>query len=174
MIRPLGRHALDFFQIWNQKICEGKKKNKQTNWEEEDDKVGAVRSWNSKLATKHRSPASAFIFVSFLLFLLFSFFFPWRLLWFLTFSQFGFVLNSFFLFYVSNSIGSRDLPWKNLEPISSPTRDYLEESRAHLLHVTWKNPEALQLHVTWHWNKKTSDFWNWQNVPANRFATWRL
>ena len=32
MIRPLGRHALDFFQIWNQKICEGKeKKNKQTN-----------------------------------------------------------------------------------------------------------------------------------------------
>ena len=34
MIRPLGRHALDFFQIWNQKICEGKekkKKNTQTN-----------------------------------------------------------------------------------------------------------------------------------------------
>ena len=33
-------------------------------------------------------------------------------------SPFGFVLNSFFLFYVSNSIGSRDLPWKNLEPLS--------------------------------------------------------
>ena len=30
MIKPLGRHALDFFQIWNQKICRGKKE-KQTN-----------------------------------------------------------------------------------------------------------------------------------------------
>ena len=26
VIRPLGRHALDFFQIWNQKICKEKKK----------------------------------------------------------------------------------------------------------------------------------------------------
>ena len=41
MIRPLGRHALDFFQIWNQKICEGEKKK---NREEKDDKVGVVQS----------------------------------------------------------------------------------------------------------------------------------
>ena len=77
MIRPLGWHALEIFQIRNQKICEEKKKkkkNKQTNWEEEDDKVGAVRSWNSNLATQHRSPITTFIFVLcfyFLFFLLF-------------------------------------------------------------------------------------------------------
>ena len=149
MIRPLGRHALDFFQIWNQKICEGKKKktNKQTE-KKKMTKQGLceVETASQQPNTDRQSQpssSSSFFFFSF-----FSFFFPWRLLWFLTFSQFGFVLNSIFLFYVSNSIGSRDLPWKNLEPISSPTRDYLEEPRAHLLHVTWKNPEALQLHVT--------------------------
>ena len=52
MIRPLGRHALDFFQIWNQKICEGKeKKNKQTN------KLRRKR-WQSRGYTKLKQQVS--------------------------------------------------------------------------------------------------------------------
>ena len=136
-----------FFRSGTKRFVGEKKKNKQTNWEEEDDKVGAMRSWNSKLATQHRSPITAFIFVFYFYFFFFSFsfFFPWRLSWFLSLS--GLVLNSFFLSYVSNGIGSRDLTWKNLEPF---------------------------LHVLGIGNKKTFDFWNWQNVSTIRFVALSL
>ena len=80
---------------------------KKTNWEEEDDKVGVVRSWSSKLTTQHRSLVTTFIFV---FCFYFSFFLPFLLLFFLlsvsaavvseflTFSLFELVLNSFLCF----------------------------------------------------------------------------
>ena len=94
-----------FFKFGTKRFVTEKKK--KTNWEEEDDKVGAMRSWSSKLATQHRSPVTAFIFVfcSY-----FFFFLPFLLLLFLlsvstavvseflTFSLFVLVLNSFLCF----------------------------------------------------------------------------
>ena len=95
---------------------------KKTNWEVEDDKVGVVRSWSSKLATQHKSPVMAFIFIfifvfssissSYFFFSFFSFFFLSPLLWFpfLTFFLFVFVLILLYSFYVSKAL-SCDLHW---------------------------------------------------------------
>ena len=47
---------------------------KKTNWEEEDDKVGVVRSWSNKLATQRRSPVTAFIFIFVFVFCFYFFF----------------------------------------------------------------------------------------------------
>ena len=89
---------LELEDLWGKKI---------TNWEEEDDKVGVVWSWSSKLATQHRSPVTTFIFVFcsyfffFLLFLLLLFLLSVStavVSEFLTFSLFVLILNSFLYF----------------------------------------------------------------------------
>ena len=96
-------------------------------WEEEDDKVGAVRSWSCKLATQHKSPVTAFIFIFIFVFVFGFCFYSFFLLLFLpllflfsvstavvSVSHLLFVsvcIDSFeFFFYVSEAL-SRDLHW---------------------------------------------------------------
>ena len=81
VIRPLGWHALDFFHIWNQKICKGKKKKKKKN---KQTKKLRRRRWQSRGCAKLKQQISnlaeiashSFHLRSLLLFILLSSFSP--------------------------------------------------------------------------------------------------
>ena len=148
MIRPLGRHALDFFQIWNQKICEGKKKKKTNKLRR--------RRWQSRGCAKLKQQVSnqTQIASHSLHLRLLSSFSPSSLssfhgdcFGFSPFLCFGLFCSLFFFF---------------MFPMA-------------LVHVTWlgriQSPSYTWLGIG---NKKTFDFWNWQNVSAIRFATLSL
>ena len=150
MIRPLGWHALDFFQIWNQKICEGeKKKQRRKRWQSR-----GCAKLKQQVSNPAQIASHSLHLRLLLLFLLLSFFSPSSL------SSFrgdccGFspslclgwfwILVFFFMFLMA------------------------------LVHVTWlgriQSPSYTCLGIG---NKKTFDFWNFQNVSAIRFATLSL
>ena len=102
--------TLDFFQVWNQKICERKRKQtkkkkmtKQGLCEVKAASQQASTDRQSRPSSSSSSSSSASISSSYFFFSFFSFFFPSPLLWFpfLTFSLFVLVLillNSFLCF----------------------------------------------------------------------------
>ena len=84
--------TLDFFQIWNQKICEGKKiliEKKKMTKQGLCEVEAASQQPSTDRQSRPSSSSSASISSSFFFFSFFPFFFPSPLLWFLSFSHFS-------------------------------------------------------------------------------------
>ena len=126
---------------------------KKTNWEEEDDKVGVVRSWSNKLATQRRSPVTAFIFIFVFVFCFYFFFFLlFLLLLFLLFVETAVVSLSvwvgFEFFFSYLCFQWHWFTWLDLEESRAPpTRDLALETRKLLIFEIGKMFQPLDLQL---------------------------
>ena len=143
MIKPLGRHALDFFQIWNQKICQGKKKKLRR------------RRWQSRGCAKLKQQISNLAQIAshnliFIFYFYFFFFLLFLLLLFLLFVETAVVSLSvwvgFELFFSYLCFQWHWFTWLDLEESRSPFYMCLAlETRKLLIFETGKMFQPLDL-----------------------------